>query len=49
MEGTQKTQEEIKAERDFPGAAIDAADNDSPTSQNVADDTKELNDIPYVN
>lgn len=49
MEGKQKTQEEIKAERDFPGAAIDAADNDSPTSQNVADYTKELNDIPYVN
>lgn len=44
-----ETKKEIKAEQDLPGAAIDAADNDRATAENVKDDTKELNDIPYVN
>lgn len=43
-----ETKKEIKAEQDLPGAAIDAADNDRATAENVKDETKELNDIPYV-
>lgn len=48
MESTGKTPEEIKAEENFPGAAPDAADNDRVTTEEVKDDTKELNNLPYV-
>ncbi|MDE6692100.1 MAG: hypothetical protein K2K05_01810, partial [Muribaculaceae bacterium] len=48
MESTRKTPEEIKAEENLPGAATDAADNDRTTAEEVKDETKELNDLPYV-
>lgn len=48
MESTRKTPEEIKAEENLPGAATDAADNDRTTAKEVENDTKELNNLPYV-
>ncbi len=45
---TKKTPEEIKAEENLPGAEIDAADDDRATAQEVKEDTKELNNLPYV-
>lgn len=46
---TMDTKKEIKAEQDLPGAAIDAAEDNRATSENVKDETKELNNIPDVN
>ncbi len=44
----EKKSQEIKAVDNLPGAAIDAADDERATAQNVADDVKELNNIPNI-
>lgn len=48
MESTRKTTEEIKADENLPGAATDAVDNDRTTAEEVKEETKELNNLPYV-
>lgn len=41
-----KTKEEILAEQDYPGAAIDAADDDKVSNETVKERTKTLNNNP---
>lgn len=43
---TKKSEEEIRAEETFPGAAIDAADDDKVTKKAVKERTKTLNNNP---
>lgn len=47
METINKSQE-IKAEENLPGAAMDAADKDRVTKEEVKADVSELNNLPYV-
>lgn len=46
---TKKTPEEIRAEETFPGAAINAADNDNVKNCEVKERTKTLNNNPRNN